>query len=73
MTPRPGWADRAILASGPHRCHVALGRIAARDSAPVLFFFFSFIKLAISGKIGYGFENAYKMKYSSEKCNINFG
>jgi hypothetical protein len=38
--PRPGWAGQAILASGPSRRHVALGRIAAQDCAVVFFFIF---------------------------------
>jgi hypothetical protein len=49
--PRPGRAGRAVLASGLRRCHVTLGRIAARHYAVVFFFLlFSFIELGILGK-----------------------
>jgi hypothetical protein len=81
--PRPAHGDRA------RRAHDATPRLGhfGQWVAPVpcdfgpnsglgLYTDFIFFFYRISNfrkKIGYGFKNAYKMKYGSEKYNINFG
>jgi hypothetical protein len=53
---------------GQRAAPVSCGFGPNSDSGLCAGFIFSFIELAISGKIGYGFKNAYKMKYSSKNA-----